>query len=147
MKREQIFPEKAKEKIWKSLQSRKPVCRHTAFRTCRRSLPFKVLPTPSRTECASIGDCAAELLATISCGGSISASPSSSSSSSSTRKKSRCLLIAFARTGTFTGADWWHLTEDEGTGVMRSWGGLGITGIRREEEEDEDEDEDTEALW
>lgn len=49
-----ISPEKLEGK--RSHQSRKPVRRHTALRTRRRSLPFRVLPAPSSTEQASIGD-------------------------------------------------------------------------------------------
>lgn len=111
-----LFPKKVEE-YYPNSQSRKPVCRNTAFLTWRRSLPFKVLPAPSRTEHDRSGDCA-KLLATISCGGNISASPSSASASTSA-KKSRGLLIASDSIGTFTGADWWYLTE-ELIGVMRS---------------------------
>lgn len=126
----------------RSPQSRKPVWRHTALRTWRRSLPLRVLPAPSSTENASIGDCA---LATISCGGNISPSPPSSSSLI-TSSNSWYVRIAAARdmSGTFTGADW-YLTE-EGSGI-RSSGGFGINGIMREEEEDDEEEDEADVFW
>lgn len=121
-----LYDQKWSETSKLELQSRKPVLRHTAFRTWRRSLPFNVLPTPSSTEDVVFGD-RREPRATISCGGNISSSASSSSSSAWARE----LLLALDRTGMFIGADWWNLL------IGREWeclfsreicGGLGIAG-------------------
>lgn len=105
-------------------QSRKPVLRHTAFRTWRRSLPFNVLPTPSSTEAVVLGD-RPEARATISWGGNISSSSSSSSASA------RVLLLALDWPGTFIGADWWNFPMGRDCECLLSvdiCGGLGIAG-------------------
>ncbi|KAM0917186.1 hypothetical protein ACQ4PT_009624 [Festuca glaucescens] len=118
-------------------QSSRPVFRHTALRTWRRSLPLRVRPAPSRTENVVMGDSRARERATISWGGSISSS-SSSSGSLANASTGGCRSRA---AGTFTGADCGMYIAGVGAGrgtvgIMR---GRAVAGDAGDDEVDEED--------